>query len=114
MSATTDYDVIIAGGGPVGVALARLLADTPLRVRIVAPMGGRGSSPPFRPLALAHPSKQLLERLDLIQAADGTPIRTIHISQRGGFGRTVIRADEHGLPGLGYVVDATEIGRAHV
>ncbi|MEO7404388.1 MAG: FAD-dependent monooxygenase [Burkholderiales bacterium] len=113
MSAATDYDVMIAGGGPVGFALARLLADTPLRVRLVAPLGGRGAAPvaraAFRPLALAYPSKQLLERLDLIQASDGTPIRTIHVSQRGGFGRTVIRADDHGLPGLGYVVDATEL-----
>jgi 2-octaprenyl-6-methoxyphenol hydroxylase len=33
-----------------------------------------------------------------------TPIRTIHVSQRGGFGRAVMTAAEAGLPALGYVV----------
>ena len=33
-----------------------------------------------------------------------TPIETIHVSQRGGYGRTLLTAAEAGLPALGYVV----------
>ncbi len=36
--------------------------------------------------------------------SDATPIRHIHVSQRGHFGRTLIDHDEHELPALGYVV----------
>ncbi|CAH2805503.1 MAG: 2-polyprenyl-6-methoxyphenol hydroxylase, partial [Candidatus Burkholderia crenata] len=36
--------------------------------------------------------------------ADATPIKRIHVSQRGQFGRTLIDHNEHGLPALGYVV----------
>src|SRR2546429_5047815 len=36
------------------------------------------------------------------------PIETIHVSQRG-FGRTVMRCADHGLPALGYVTAYSEL-----
>jgi len=47
------------------------------------------------------------ERLDEAQAwpsESATPIASIHISQRGGPGRTLLTASEQGLPALGYTV----------
>jgi 2-octaprenyl-6-methoxyphenol hydroxylase len=46
----------------------------------------------------------LLESLHAWNAAAGTPIRDIHVSQSGGFGRTVITREEQGVEALGYVM----------
>ena len=63
-------------------------------------------------LALSHGSRLILERLGVWQTIGATPIDTIHVSQQGGLGRTLIRAQETGVPALGYVADAGELGRA--
>ena len=99
-----DTDILIIGAGPVGVTLALALANSPWRVRLVdrQPAGAWQKDP--RALALSHGSRQLLERLDAWNANAATPIERIHISQRGGFGRTRLTADDHGLPALGYVM----------
>jgi 2-octaprenyl-6-methoxyphenol hydroxylase len=55
-------------------------------------------------LALSHGTRQLLESLHAWNAAAGTPIRDIHVSQSGGFGRTVITREEQGVEALGYVM----------
>lgn len=62
-----------------------------------------------RILALSHGSRQTLEWLDAWNAIDSTPIKTIHVSQRGGLGRTLIRAEEIGVPALGYVLTAASL-----
>jgi 2-octaprenyl-6-methoxyphenol hydroxylase len=61
-----------------------------------------------RVLALSAGSREILERLGA-HPAGATPIRKIHISQKGGFGRTQIHAHEHGLPALGYVLRAQQL-----
>ena len=100
----TDTDILIVGAGPVGVTLALALANSPWRVRLVdrQPAGAWQKDP--RALALSHGSRQLLERLDAWNTNAATPIERIHISQRGGFGRTRLTASDHGLPALGYVM----------
>ena len=70
-----------------------------------APEGAGG----FRPIALSHGSRLLLESIGVFGAMQATPIETIHVSQAGGFGRTVIRREEFGVPALGYVLDAVAL-----
>ena len=92
-------DVLIAGGGPVGAMLAlglRGCGASVLQVRSDAAAGER-------PIALSYGSRLLLEREGAWPAASPTPIREIHVSQQGGFGRTLIRAADYDLPALGYV-----------
>jgi len=60
---------------------------------------------PFRPIALSHASRLMLDRIGVFDTLPVTPIETVHISQAGGFGRTMIRADELDMPALGYVTD---------
>lgn len=105
-------DVLIVGAGPVGMTLALALADSPLRVCLIdrRPRGAWSADP--RALALSHGSRQLLERLKAWNASAGTAIRTIHISQRGGFGRTLIDADDYGTPALGYVMRYRDLAAA--
>jgi 2-octaprenyl-6-methoxyphenol hydroxylase len=59
----------------------------------------------LRPIALSHASRLILERVGAWRALAPTPIETIHISQRGAFGRTRLSAADAGVPALGYVVD---------
>ena len=47
----------------------------------------------------------------MFEAIGPTPIETIHVSQAGGFGRTLIRREELGVPALGYVCDAGALRR---
>jgi 2-octaprenyl-6-methoxyphenol hydroxylase len=106
----SDYDVVIAGGGPTGGALALALRGSGLRVAVLEarPRGTVGEDP--RPLALSHGSRLMLERLGLWRALTPvTPIGRIHVSQRGGFGRVELSAAAAGLPALGYVVDYTRL-----
>ncbi len=109
-------DVVIIGGGPVGSALA--LALQPAGWRVVLLEANAAATGDARPLALSYGSRLILERLGVWQAlaARATPIRHIHVSQRGGFGRVSLEADEAGLPELGYVIDysvlAQELARA--
>jgi len=92
-------DVAIVGGGPVGSALAVALSESGVSFARIAGEGEVAD----RPIALSHGSRLILERLDAWGAVENTPIQTIHVSQQG-FGRTVMRSSDYGLPALGYVV----------
>lgn len=106
------HDLLIAGAGPVGLALALALRDSGLSVALAdrRPRAAVAADP--RVLALAHGSRLTLERLGVWGRFAATPIRRIHVSQRGGFGRTVLQADEYGLPALGYVAAAGALAAA--
>lgn len=105
----TDFDIAILGAGPVGSALALLLAQhapAPERIALIAkPHVSDDSShtPDPRALALNHGSIQLLKSINAW--SDNTaPIRTVHVSQQGRLGRTLITADELNTEMLGAVV----------
>lgn len=105
-------DIVITGGGPVGSALALALRDSARRIVLLeARAAGTGDA---RPLALSWGSRLILERLGAWPslAAAATPIRNIHVSQRGGFGRVRLAAAEAGFPELGYVVDYNHLAQA--
>ena len=108
----TDIDILILGAGPVGMTLALALADSGMRVRLLdrRPRGAWADDP--RGLALSHGCRQILERLRAWNAAAGTPIREIHVSQRGGFGHTMIDAADYGTPALGYVMRYRDLAAA--
>lgn len=62
-----------------------------------------------RVLALSEGSRQILDWLGVWSGLAATAIETIHISQRGGFGRTLLRASELGLEALGWVLPARDL-----
>jgi 2-octaprenyl-6-methoxyphenol hydroxylase len=75
-------------------------------VLLVDARDARAGGSDFRPLALSHGSRLILERLGVWERlAPVTPIARIHVSQRGRFGRSILDAAEAGLTALGYVVD---------
>lgn len=104
-----DVDVLIAGGGPVGTVLAASLEGSALDVALVDP--AEPATGRLRPIALSHGSRLVLEGVGAFDGLAATPIETIHVSQSGGFGRTVMRREELGVPALGYVVDLSALTR---
>jgi 2-octaprenyl-6-methoxyphenol hydroxylase len=103
---TIDTDILIIGAGPVGMTLALALASgqSTQRVRLIDSKPHSSFVKDPRALALSHGTRQLLEARHAWNAAAGTPIRDIHVSQSGGFGRTVITREEQGVEALGYVM----------
>ena len=95
-------DVAIVGAGPVGAALAAMLAPAGHEVRILEARGA--PSQDARTLALSHASRDLLEEAGGWPDAGATTIADIHVSQKGGPGRALITAKEQGLDALGYTV----------
>ena len=105
--------ITIRGAGPVGLAFALFahaqgiavtVREAKSRAAWQAANVGNGRS-----VALAHGSRQLLERIHpdgwaAIAAAGAAPIRTIHVEQAQGFGHAQIAHHEHGIDALGYVV----------
>lgn len=99
------YDVAIIGGGPVGAALALVLRGSGLKVCVLEVRPENSASNDARALALSYGSRLLLDRLGVWESLrDVSAIRTIHISQRHSFGRTLLHAAELNVPELGYVV----------
>ncbi|MBD5802113.1 2-octaprenyl-6-methoxyphenol hydroxylase [Azoarcus sp. Aa7] len=107
-----QHDLLIVGAGPVGLSLALALKDSGLAITLAdtRPRDAVAADP--RALALAHGSRLTLERLGVWHELPATPIRHIHVSQQGGFGRTRLEADDYGLPALGYVVRAGALADA--
>ena len=103
-SGTSSADLVIIGAGPVGMTLALALAGSSLHVLLIDSRARGAAADDPRALALSYGSRQLLERLQAWNAAASTAIHQIHVSQRGGFGRTLIKAEDYKTPALGYVL----------
>ncbi|HUH88015.1 MAG TPA: FAD-dependent monooxygenase [Pusillimonas sp.] len=109
---TPEFDIVISGAGPVGSALALLLAKVSPAPQRIALLGRnvtsgdqlpqQGTNDP-RTLAMNHGSRALLEPLGAWPAHSAS-IDTVHVSQRGRLGRTLITHEELGVPRLGSVV----------
>lgn len=99
-------DIVVAGGGPVGAAFALAIADSPFSVTLLEARQHAKSPISPRTLALSYGTRLILERLNVWQTLQQiTPIRDIHISQRGTVGVTRLHASEENVPELGYVVE---------
>ncbi len=103
------YDIVIAGGGMIGASLALALAPLQLRVAVVEAVArGEALQPSFddRSTALSRSTQRMFEAMGLWDEviAASTPIRRIHVSDRGRFGFSHIDATEQGVEALGYVV----------
>lgn len=112
-----DYDVVIAGGGMVGGSLAVALASLPLRTLVIEALPPSAAAQPSyddRATAISASSRLILEGIGCWSALAGAaaPIRAVHVSERGAFGATRLRAAEQGLPSFGHVVENRALGVA--
>ncbi len=106
-----SLDVAICGAGPVGMALAALLARRGMdgaRIGLIDAKALDGAVTDPRSIALSYGSRMLLDEIGA-WPVPATAIHQIHISRRGHFGRSVIDRAEHGVPELGYVTRYGEL-----
>ena len=103
-AAEENVDILIVGAGPVGMTLNLALAAGGRKSLLVDRRPRQAQQGDPRALALSHGALQLLERIRAWPTRAATPIETIHVSQKDGFGRTVIDRADYDLPALGYVV----------
>ncbi|MCE9633557.1 MAG: FAD-dependent monooxygenase [Methylophilales bacterium] len=100
-------DIVIVGGGPVGATLALALVGSGFDVTVLEAQTTQKSDP--RAIALAEGSKLILQRLGVWESLQTTPIKTIHVSEKGRLGRTVLKAEQMKQEALGYVVDYVQL-----
>ena len=101
----SSFDVAILGAGPVGMALAALLARRGMlgaRIALIDAKALAAAMNDPRSIALSYGSRMLLEEIGA-WPVPATAIHEIHISRRGHFGRSMIDRSEHDVPALGYV-----------
>lgn len=121
-----DYDVVVAGGGMVGISFALALdhfSAGALRILVVesfampetADSSGRTYQPSFdaRATALSHGSRLILENIGVWPqlALHASAIYNIHVSERGHFGSATLETARRGWPALGHVVENARLGR---
>ncbi|WP_018413086.1 FAD-dependent oxidoreductase [Methyloversatilis thermotolerans] len=105
-------DVLVIGAGPVGLAAACMLREAGQAVTVVDAGPAARAQQDRRIIALSAGSRDILQGLGAWPGGDMTPIGTIHISQRGHFGRTELRASDFAVDALGHVAPAGVIASA--
>ena len=104
-----QYDIVVAGGGMIGSSLALALAPLGLKLAVVEAVARTESMQPSfddRSTALSRSTQKMFQAMGLWPeiVAASTPIRRIHVSERGRFGFSHLDATEQGVEALGYVV----------
>ncbi len=117
------FDVVISGGGLSGLLMALSLLNLGLynsKALFIAIIEANDAvaAPESvfdeRVLALSHASVSYLKSLGVWSylAEYAQPIKDIHISDRSYYGKARIKAEEHGVFAVGYVVEMSKIGNA--
>ncbi|MGK0272708.1 MAG: 2-octaprenyl-6-methoxyphenol hydroxylase, partial [Cocleimonas sp.] len=125
-SLNKHYDVIIVGGGMVGASLAIALlpltkAPHNMKVCMVDAFDHntvrkKEDVPPSyddRSIALSHGSSLIFKGMGLWNQLQPktSPIKQIHISDRGHFGATRLTAEQESVPSLGYLIESRVLGQ---
>ena len=103
------YDIVIVGGGLIGMSLAVALADTPLSILLleqhqVAPVHANHLD--LRTTGLTHSSKSVFAAAGVWPGLckHATPIERLEISELGAFGCARIDGQRHGISPIGYMM----------
>lgn len=106
----SHYDIIIVGGGMVGLSLAIGLSKTSLRVLVLEARDFSYIDTEIldqRSTALSAGTQRLLANYGLWPSLKpfANPINTIHVSEKGRFGAVNIKHTDCAVDALGYVIE---------
>ena len=109
--------VAIVGGGLIGLCAALALQQTGRIVSVIesSPLLQSEKDPTglnARSIALSYASVQILKALNIWTEVKhlASPIRTIHISSKGHWGVSRLKASDYELDALGYVIESQLLG----
>ena len=118
-----QQEVIIVGGGMVGLSLALMLAQTNIAVKLLEAikypnyddenLAPYHSSFDARNTALSRRSVQIYQQLGLWDALQqyATPILEVHITEQGSFGKARLKAAQEKVESFGQVIENAWLGR---
>jgi len=118
-----QQDIIIVGGGMVGLSLALMLAKAKIGVKLLeaikypnyddANLAPYHSSFDARNSALSRRSVQIYQELGLWDALQehATPILQVDITEQGSFGKARLRAEQEKVESFGQVIENAWLGR---
>lgn len=113
-----SYDVVIAGGGMVGLSLACGLQGSGLRIAIVEnqlPDESLSTDPSLRVSAINAASERFLDYLGVwkgIEALRLSPYSAMDVWDRDSFGRIAFKAEDYGYTHLGHIIENDVIHKA--
>lgn len=114
-----SFDVVIAGGGMVGLALACSLQGMGLRIAVLEHQepdaSALGECPELRVSAINAASERLLQHIgvwDDILARRASAYQGMEVWDRDSFGKIAFRADEYGFSHLGHIIENKVIQQA--
>ena len=114
-----DYDVVIVGGGIVGLTFANLLRESGLRYAVIEkkePLLEFDSSiPDWQVVAVNHYSQRVFEKLGVwenIQSLGVSPYYDMHVWDRKGKGDINFSASEIGKENLGHIIEKRVLVKA--
>jgi 2-octaprenyl-6-methoxyphenol hydroxylase len=114
-SAALSFDVLIAGGGWVGLSLA-LMLPSQWRIAIVEATDLKQVTHKIddRTLVLSQGTQRILNTLQLWPLLQNsvTPIQQVHVSSSGHFAACRLIAEEFGFAALGYTLPAASLTQA--
>ncbi|EPE37311.1 2-polyprenyl-6-methoxyphenol hydroxylase [Candidatus Photodesmus katoptron Akat1] len=104
------FDVIIAGGGIVGVTFAlslNVLSNEKFSIALIEPFKNTLN----RSIALSHGTVELMKKFKLWEAIIdiATPINQIQISERSNLGIVNICTENYFIDAIGYVVELSHV-----
>ena len=109
-----NNSIAIIGGGPVGAIFALLNKSQANKIVLLESNSQIKTKTDKRALALSNGTKFILEKIDVWKDLEGklTQIKTIHTSQKGTFGRSLIKAKELDQEALGYIISYGDLIKA--
>jgi len=108
-------DIAIVGGGLVGLSAALALQHPDRYIKVLessALQQQDSTGLNARSIALSYASVQIFKALGIWQEIKkaAAPIKTIHISSRGQWGVTRLRAKDYEIEAMGYVIESRKLG----
>lgn len=106
-----QYDIVIVGGGMVGLTVACALADSGLKIAVLEQQAPSQELPPhygMRTSAITHASRRVFEAIgvwETMLAQRVSSFREMHVWDASGAGQIHFDAADSGVADLGYIIE---------